>query len=93
MTFPNLLDLSLPFAEVSSDGKVYLGKADGSGGVLNFNTCSEQLLYEVGDPGAYVTPDVVSPVWRLTWLWVAIVEVEYSKVTGKWKTQTKICII
>lgn len=56
----NLLDLSLPFAEVSDDGKVCVAKADGSGGVLNFSTCAQQLLYEVGDPGAYITPDVVS---------------------------------
>lgn len=55
-----LRDLSLPFAEVGFDGKVCLSKADGSGGVLNFSTCAQQLLYEVGDPGAYITPDVVS---------------------------------
>uniref|UniRef100_A0A5B6YVI6 Uncharacterized protein n=1 Tax=Davidia involucrata TaxID=16924 RepID=A0A5B6YVI6_DAVIN len=59
ISFPCLLDLSLPFAEVSFDGKVCIAKADGSGGVLNFSTCAEQLLYEVGDPGAYITPDVV----------------------------------
>ncbi|KAI3800511.1 hypothetical protein L1987_28602 [Smallanthus sonchifolius] len=55
----NLLELSLPFAEISYDGKVCVAKADGSGGVLNFSTCAQQLLYEVGDPGAYITPDVV----------------------------------
>ncbi|XP_076948687.1 uncharacterized protein LOC143621039 [Bidens hawaiensis] len=59
MSFQNLLELSLPFAEVSYDGKVCVAKADGSGGVLNFSTCAQQLLYEVGDPGAYITPDVV----------------------------------
>ncbi|KAE9615576.1 putative acyclic terpene utilization [Lupinus albus] len=59
MSFPQLLDLSLPYAEISFDGQVCVAKAEGSGGILNFNTCAEQLLYEVGDPGAYVTPDVV----------------------------------
>ncbi|OIW17024.1 hypothetical protein TanjilG_15770 [Lupinus angustifolius] len=59
MSFPQLLDLSLPYAEISLDGQVCVAKAEGSGGILNFNTCAEQLLYEVGDPGAYVTPDVV----------------------------------
>lgn len=35
-------------------------KVKGSGGVLNCHTCAQQLLYEVGDPQAYVTPDIVS---------------------------------
>lgn len=60
ISFPQLLDLSLPYAEVSFDGNVCVAKVEGSGGVLNVSTCAEQLLYEVGDPGAYVTPDVVS---------------------------------
>ncbi|KAJ6334885.1 hypothetical protein OIU78_011682 [Salix suchowensis] len=59
ISFPSLLDLSLPYAEMSFDGSLCVAKADGSGGVLNFSTCAQQLLYEVGDPGAYVTPDVV----------------------------------
>ncbi|KAK9144961.1 hypothetical protein Sjap_004864 [Stephania japonica] len=59
MSFQQLLDLSLPYAEVGFDGKVYVAKVDCSGGRLDFSTCAEQLLYEVGDPGAYVTPDVV----------------------------------
>ncbi|KAF8379471.1 hypothetical protein HHK36_028907 [Tetracentron sinense] len=59
ISFQQLLDLSLPFAEVSFDGKVCVAKADGSGGVISSSTCAEQLLYEIGDPGAYITPDVV----------------------------------
>ncbi|KAJ1381309.1 Acyclic terpene utilization [Sesbania bispinosa] len=59
MSFQHLLDLSLPYAEIRFDGQVCVAKAEGSGGVLNFNTCAEQLLYEIGDPSAYVTPDVV----------------------------------
>lgn len=60
ISFPQLLDLSLPYAEISYDGNVCVAKAEGSGGVLNAYTCAEQLLYEVGNPSAYVTPDVVS---------------------------------
>ncbi|XP_050249691.1 uncharacterized protein LOC126696958 [Quercus robur] len=59
ISFPQLLDLSLPYAEICFDGNVCVAKAEGSGGVLNVSTCAEQLLYEVGDPGAYVTPDVI----------------------------------
>lgn len=60
ISFSQLLDLSLPYAEISFNGNVSVAKAEGSGGVLDASTCAEQLLYEVGDPGAYVTPDVVS---------------------------------
>lgn len=59
MSFQDLLGISLPFAEVTFDGKVCVAKAEGTGGVLNFSTCAEQLLYEVGDPKSYITPDVV----------------------------------
>ncbi|KAM7476401.1 hypothetical protein LguiB_023644 [Lonicera macranthoides] len=62
MPFQELLDISLPYAEVSFDGEVCVAKADGSGGVLNVSTCSEQLLYEIGDPSAYITPDVIMDV-------------------------------
>ncbi|KAK6920155.1 Acyclic terpene utilization [Dillenia turbinata] len=62
LSFSQLLNLSLPFAEVSFDGKVYVGKADGSGGILDTSTCAEQLLYEVGNPAAYITPDVILDV-------------------------------
>ncbi|KAF7826041.1 putative propionyl-CoA carboxylase [Senna tora] len=62
-----LLDLSLPFAEICFDGQVCVAKAN-SGGVLNFSTCAEQLLYEVGDPGAYVTPDIVVDFQNVSFL-------------------------
>ncbi|KAK7274512.1 hypothetical protein RIF29_15604 [Crotalaria pallida] len=68
MSFPQLLDLSLPYAEISFDGQVCVTKAEGSGGILNFHTCAEQLLYEVGDPGAYVTPDIVIDVQDVSFL-------------------------
>ncbi|WVZ63027.1 hypothetical protein U9M48_012704 [Paspalum notatum var. saurae] len=58
-SFEQLLDLSLPYAEVSYGGEVIVGKADGSGGLLSHSTCAEQLLYEVGDPSNYITPDLV----------------------------------
>ncbi|KAH9618242.1 hypothetical protein KSS87_001646 [Heliosperma pusillum] len=61
-----LLDLSLPFAEVSYKGQVCVAKADDSGGVLNFSTCAQQLLYEIFDPSAYITPDVVLDIRDVT---------------------------
>ena len=54
-----LARLGFPFADVSDDGEVTIGKCDGSGGRIDTATCTEQLLYEVDDPAAYVTPDCV----------------------------------
>lgn len=57
---PNLARLGFPIAEVNSDGAAILTKVEGSGGLLSRATCTEQLLYEIQDPCAYLTPDVVA---------------------------------
>ena len=54
-----LARLGFPFADVSDAGTVTIGKCDGSGGRIDAATCTEQLLYEVENPAAYVTPDCV----------------------------------
>ncbi|XP_010671966.2 uncharacterized protein LOC104888641 isoform X2 [Beta vulgaris subsp. vulgaris] len=59
ISFQCLLNLPLPYAEISYQGEICVAKADGSGGVLNFGTCAQQLLYEITDPSAYITPDMV----------------------------------
>lgn len=59
---PRLDDLSLPYADVEADGTAVLGKLEGSGGVLSVDTCKAQLLYEVGDPCRYFSPDAVLDV-------------------------------
>uniref|UniRef100_A0A1J3D3X9 DUF1446 domain-containing protein n=1 Tax=Noccaea caerulescens TaxID=107243 RepID=A0A1J3D3X9_NOCCA len=68
MAFPLLQDLSLPYAEIGYDGKVCVSKAEGSGGILNTATCAEQLLYEIADPSAYITPDVVIDIRDVSFL-------------------------
>ena len=57
---PNLARLGFPWADVAEDGSAVFGKVDGSGGELSVRTCTEQLLYEVHDPSAYIQPDVVA---------------------------------
>jgi hypothetical protein len=56
---PDLARVGYPFADVGRDGTVSLGKTPDSGGRLDVMTCTEQLIYEIHDPTAYVTPDCV----------------------------------
>lgn len=56
----NLARLGFPIGEVDEDGTVIITKVEGSGGQVTAATCKEQLLYEIHDPAAYLTPDVVA---------------------------------
>jgi hypothetical protein len=62
---PDLHALGAPIAEVEPDGAAVITKLPGSGGLVTVATCTEQLLYEVGDPAAYLTPDVAADFSRV----------------------------
>lgn len=55
-----LARLGFPYAEVSADGSAVVSKVAGSGGCIDLRTVKEQLLYELADPSAYLTPDVTA---------------------------------
>jgi hypothetical protein len=56
----NLAHIGFPIAEVDAEGNAVLSKVAGTGGLISLATVKEQLLYEVTDPSAYVTPDVTA---------------------------------
>lgn len=57
---PGIAHLGFPFADVDAEGNAVLGKVAGTGGLIDARTVKEQLYYEVLDPTAYTTPDVVA---------------------------------
>jgi hypothetical protein len=61
---PGLESVGFPIGEIAADGSVRISKADGTGGCVTARTVKEQLLYEVHDPAAYLTPDVTADITR-----------------------------
>lgn len=80
--------LGFPIGEVAEDGSVVITKVKGSGGQVTAATCKEQLLYEIHDPSAYLTPDVVADFSAVTVTEVGPDRVAVRGGTGRARTDT-----
>jgi len=80
--------VGFPIAEIMADGSCIVTKADSTGGLVDERTVKEQLLYEVHDPAAYITPDVVADLSDCEVMTVGPNAVRLTGVIGHPRTDT-----
>ncbi|MFN0125006.1 MAG: acyclic terpene utilization AtuA family protein [Blastocatellia bacterium] len=80
---PDLWDIGFPIVEASPDGSFVVTKHQGTGGRVTVPGVTEQLMYEMGDPHNYITPDVVADFTSIQLQQDGENRVRVSGVTGK----------
>jgi hypothetical protein len=91
---PDLERLGFPFAEVSEDGTATISKPAGSGGAVTPQTCTEQILYECGNPASYITPDCIADFTRMQFQQIEPDRVAISGASARPRTaslKTSVC--
>jgi len=85
---PDLARLGFPYADVAPDGRFWISKLADAGGRVDLATCKEQLLYEIHDPAAYITPDCVLDITDLELLQVGPDRVSFQGARARPRTPT-----
>ena len=85
---PNLANVGYPIIEMQPNGKFCITKHENSGGLINRETIGEQVLYEMGDPNHYISPDVCVDFTSFRIKDLGSNKVSISNVTGLAPTDT-----
>jgi hypothetical protein len=84
---PDLAHIGFPIAEAYPDGRIVITKHENTGGIVTLQTVTEQLMYEIGDPTNYITPDCVADFTSIQLKTIGDNRVELFGVKGKSSTE------
>lgn len=83
----DMYDIGFPIAEAYPDGTFIITKHEGTGGKVSFETVAEQLVYEIGNPAEYITPDCVADFTSIKLEEIAPNRVKVYGITGNSETK------
>ena len=86
-SIPDMAEIGFPIAEAYPNGEVIITKHKNSGGRVSFETVAEQLVYEIGDPVQYITPDCVADFTSIKLEDLGSDRVKVYNVKGKPETE------
>lgn len=79
----DLARLGFPLAEIDAEGEAVITKVAGTGGRVSRATCTEQMIYEVHDPAAYLTPDVTADFSQVSFVEEGVDRVRAQNASGR----------
>ncbi len=82
-SIPNMADIGYPIIETAGDGSFVITKHEGTGGRITLQSIKEQLLYEMGDPKAYITPDCIADFTTIKLEQAGENRVRFSGIQGR----------
>lgn len=86
-TIPDMADIGYPIIETSGDGSFIITKHEGTGGRISIPSVKEQLLYEMGDPREYITPDCIADFTTIRLEQAGDNRVRFSGIQGRAATE------
>jgi hypothetical protein len=87
-TIPDMANIGYPIIEAEPDGTFAITKHHGTGGRVNTHVVKEQLLYELGDPKKYITPDCIADFTSIRLREDGPNRVRVSDIQGRPRTDT-----